>query len=51
MQLGAQDLYCNDEAFAVVLPDRVINKFKCNLKMDNLAAMKIEFANFRKILF
>lgn len=44
----ARPYIANDEAFAVVLPDRVINKFKCNLKMHNLAAMKIEFAKFQK---
>lgn len=37
-----------DEPFAVVLPDRVINQYQCNLKTDNLAKMKKYFESFGK---
>ncbi len=38
----------NDEAFAIVLPDRVMNKYKCKLEKDNLAAMKMKFLKYQK---
>ncbi len=37
-----------DEPFAVVLPDRVINQYQCNLKTDNLAKMKKYYESFGK---
>ena len=36
--------------FGVVLPDRVMNQYSCNLKKDNLAEMKKKYSEIKKSL-
>tara|TARA_A100001015_G_scaffold272276_1_gene326718 strand:+ start:10990 stop:11871 length:882 start_codon:yes stop_codon:yes gene_type:complete len=47
--LQARELI-NGEAFAVVLPDRVMNTYSSNIKKDNLAKMKKEFLKKKESL-
>ena len=37
--------------FAVVLPDRVLDKYSCNKEKDNLAKLKKHFLKNKKIVF